>query len=131
MFVSELEPGTERPLFEELTAVFADVPLPADPVPPSFDPAPVAPEQSPPMPDLPSTAPPAPGPEPGRSVFDTPAPEPDPAPRAAARPSAPPVGARWNATHGWILDPDSPDPLPEGAIWVDGVGYVLPEPGQH
>ena len=122
---------TAEPQEPTTASVFADVPLPADPVPPSFDPAPVAPEQSPPMPDLPSTAPPAPGPEPGRSVFDTPAPEPDPAPRAAARPSAPPVGARWNATHGWILDPDSPDPLPQGAIWVDGVGYVLPEPGQH
>ena len=114
------------------SSVFADVPLPADPVAPSFTPppqaaAPVAPVEPPPSVPTPPQA----ASEPGRSVFDAPPAEPAPAPRAPSRPSAPPVGARWNATHGWILDPDSPDPLPEGAIWVDGVGYVLPEPGHH
>lgn len=123
-------------------SVFADVPLPAEPVPPSFDPAPRSATPSPPAAPTPppvAGSDPAPRPphdsepnhEPGRSVFDSPPPETGPAQRAPARPSAPPVGARWNATHGWILDPDSPDPLPDGAIWVDGVGHVLPEPGQH
>ncbi len=96
-------------------SVFADVPRPSEPT------------------GLPADAQPV---EPGRSVFESPAAPPapsvPPAPRPApARPSSPPVGARWNARHGWILDPDSPDPLPAGAIWVDGVGYVLPEPGQR
>lgn len=118
------------------SSVFADVPLPADAVPPTFTPppqpaAPAAPAEPSSPSGPPAPSPPAPAPEPGRSVFETPAAEAAPAPRAPARPSAPPVGARWNATHGWILDPDSPDPLPEGAIWVDGIGYVLPEPGQH
>ena len=122
-------PSGPEPAPESTSSVFADVPLPSEPVPPPFarPPADPPPEPTPPAPEAPA--------EPGRSVFDTPAPAPAPAPqpepRAPARPSAPPVGARWNATHGWILDPDSPDPLPEGAVWIDGVGYVLPEPGQH
>ncbi|MEM7286777.1 MAG: hypothetical protein AAF480_10540 [Actinomycetota bacterium] len=127
-------------------SVFDDVPLPAAPVPPTFErPAEPTPTPQPadpaaleplPVPEPGGTAAepgpdPAPPPaEPGRSVFETDPPDTAP-PRAPARPSAPPVGARWNATHGWVLDPDSPDPLPEGAIWVDGVGYVLPEPGQQ
>lgn len=61
-------------------------------------------------------------PQGGASVFDVPATS---EPRRVAS-SAPPTGARWNNTHGWVLDPDSPDPLPEAAVWVDGVGYVLP-----
>lgn len=124
---SPAEPPAPQPPTASTSSVFADVPLPSDPVPPSFARPPADPPAAP-TPQLPE-----PAPEAGRSVFDTPAPAPAPEPerRAPARPSAPPVGARWNATHGWILDPDSPDPLPEGAVWVDGVGYVLPEPGQH
>lgn len=117
---------TAEPPESAASSVFADVPLPADPVPPTFT---TPPQAAPPA--VPSPAPETPASESGRSVFDTDPGEPPPPERAPSRPSAPPVGARWNAAHGWILDPDSPDPLPEGAIWVDGVGYVLPEPGQH
>lgn len=40
--------------------------------------------------------------------------------------SAPPTGARWHAEHGWVLDPESNEPLPVEAVWVEGVGYVVP-----
>ena len=108
------------------SSVFADVPPPTDTAAPPFAaPAPGAAEAAPPG-----------SVEPGRSVFDPPTPQtpapavppqPQAAPQTEPQPQAPPVGARWDPAHGWILDPNSPGPLPEGATWVNGVGFVLPD----
>ncbi|MGI9622283.1 MAG: hypothetical protein ACR2PK_05545 [Acidimicrobiales bacterium] len=111
---------------ETNASVFADVPIhaPAEPVrPSSYEPNQV-------LSDRDAAAPPPPSPDESRSVFAEPAAHsaqhpPAPPPNRPAS-SAPPVGARWSHEYGWVLDPDNPDPLPIGSVWVEGVGYVLP-----
>ena len=42
--------------------------------------------------------------------------------------SADPYAPRWLAGQGWVLHPDDPRPLPRNAVWVDGVGHIVPGP---
>ncbi|RMH66838.1 MAG: hypothetical protein D6683_18295, partial [Actinomyces sp.] len=67
----------------------------------------------------PAGTPPVPGPPRFRTRAETGAAE------TPARRWLPP---RWVEGHGWVLDPDDPNPPPPNARWVDGVGYVVPGP---
>ena len=97
-------PYPDTPRRSHVDSVFDDIPPPSD------------------LPPRPETAPapsdPAAAPASEHSVF---------ADAPAATP-ADPYAPRWVAGHGWVLHPEDPRPLPRNAIWVDGVGHVVPGP---
>lgn len=35
---------------------------------------------------------------------------------------------QWVEGHGWVLDPDDPEPPPPNSRWIEGVGHVVPGP---
>lgn len=111
-------------------SIFDDVPLPGttEPLRPSSEPPPVAAAGAgaPPNSVFDTPAPPD---AVSRSAFDTPAPDearPQPEFGAPTSPSKPPAGARFDAEHGWVLDPGRAEAPPADAVWVDGVGWTLP-----
>jgi hypothetical protein len=104
-------------------SIFDDVPIPQVPTratnaaPQTVQPPPVA---------IPLDDNVAPAPDTSRSVFADSGESNEHAAYVEPASSAPPAGARWHGEHGWVLDPESTKPLPAEAIWVEGVGYVVP-----
>lgn len=118
---------------------------PPQPTDPTRVQAQVRPAQRPPRSSPPAASPRVPeAPAPADSVFsDVPKPrEEPPRPQQSQRPAAPastnasvPAAApdvefapSWVEGHGWVLNPNDPRPLPASAVWVDGVGHVVPGP---
>lgn len=112
-------PGAERPMPRSPHSIFGDVPSPQGAQPAT---RPAAPGSSVPEPQALTSPQPT---DTSRSVFASPAADVAPAEAVVPASSAPPAGARWHAEHGWVLDPESAEPLPVDALWVEGIGHVV------